>query len=109
VAYSAKVTWLGGRQFVGTDSTKHSMVMSSQDEENGTGMRPVDVLLAALGGCTAMGVTDILLKKRLDVRDLSVNVSGDMADAQPKYFGRIHVEYVITGTGIDRTDRAGCG
>ena len=57
---SSKVTWFGGKQFVCTDSSKHSVVISSQDEDNATGMRPLDLLLVALAGCTAMGVVDIL-------------------------------------------------
>lgn len=96
----ARVTWFGGKQYVGTDSSKHSMVMSSQDEENGTGMRPVDVLLVALAGCTAMGVTDILQKKRLDLKGLAINISGEMSEEPPRHFNQIHIEYVITGHGI---------
>lgn len=76
------------------------MVMSSQDEENGTGMRPVDVLLVALAGCTAMGVTDILQKKRLDLKGLAINISGEMSEEPPRHFNQIRIEYVITGHGI---------
>jgi len=96
----ATVTWFGGKQFVGTDSSKHSMVMSSQDEENGTGMRPLDVLLVALAGCTGMGVSDILIRKRLDLQDLVLNITGEQDDDPPRAFNSIHVEYVLTGIDI---------
>ena len=46
------VKWIEKKQFVGTDSTRHSVVMSAQDAENGTGMKPSDMLLIALGGCS---------------------------------------------------------
>ena len=50
---AVSIQWTGKRQFVGTDSGKHSAVMFSQDEENGIGMKPSDLLLVGLGGCTA--------------------------------------------------------
>jgi uncharacterized OsmC-like protein len=46
----ARVKWIEKRQFVGIDSSKHSVVMSSQDGDSGAGMRPSDLLLVALGG-----------------------------------------------------------
>ena len=100
----AKITWFGGRQFVGSDSSKHSVVMSSQDEENGTGMRPVDVLLTALAGCTGMGVVSILQKKRLDLQGFWINISGEQDEDPPKAFNLIEIEYVVKGRGIKEQD-----
>jgi putative redox protein len=97
---NSKVTWFGGRQFVGTDSSKHSVVISSQDEANGTGMRPLDLLLVALAGCTAMGVVDILQRKRQDLLDFEVNISGQQDDDPPRCFNHIHIQYVAKGRGI---------
>ena len=97
---NSKVTWFGGRQFVGTDSSKHSVVISSQDEANGTGMRPLDLLLVALAGCTAMGVVDILQRKRQDLLDFEVNIPGEQDDDPPRCFHHIHIEYVAKGRGI---------
>jgi putative redox protein len=97
---NSKVTWFGGKQFVGTDSSKHSVVISSQDEDNGTGMRPLDLLLVALAGCTAMGVVHMLQQKRQDLLDFEVNVSGEQEDDPPRSFKRIHVEYIAKGRGI---------
>ena len=54
------VKWLEKLQFVGTDSTKHSVVMSAQDEENGVGMSPSQLVLVGLGGCTGYDVVGIL-------------------------------------------------
>ena len=97
---NSKVTWFGGKQFVGTDSSKHSVVISSQDEDNGTGMRPLDMLLVALAGCTGMGVVDILQRKRQDLIDFEINISGEQEDDPPRYFNQIHIEYVAKGRGI---------
>jgi uncharacterized OsmC-like protein len=56
-----KVKWIGKGQFVATDGTKHSLVMSTQDEENGIGLKLSDLLLVSLGGCTAIDVVSILV------------------------------------------------
>lgn len=80
---SSKIAWFGGKQFVGIDSSKHSVVISSQDEANGTGMRPLDMLLVALGGCTAMGVVDILQRKRQELLGFEINLSGEQEDDPP--------------------------
>ena len=96
----AKVTWFGGKQFVGVDSSKHSVVMSTQDEANGTGMKPSEMLLVALAGCTAVDVVQILEKKRQDLRGLEINVKGEQEQNPPWTFRHIHLEYVVSGRGI---------
>ena len=96
----AKVTWFGGKQFVGVDSSKHAVVMSTQDEANGTGMKPSDLMLVALAGCSAVDVIGILEKKRQDVRGLEINIQGEQDQDPPWTFRRIEIEYVITGRGI---------
>ncbi len=97
---NARVTWIGARQFVGVDSSKHSVIISSQDEENGTGMNPLELMLVALGSCTAMGVVDILQRKRAHVQDFEVRVSGELEQGPPRGIHSINLEYVIKGTDI---------
>ena len=96
----AKVTWFGGKQFVGVDSSKHAVVMSTQDEANATGMKPSDLLLVALAGCTAVDVVNILEKKRQDLQGLEINIKGEQDADPPWTFRRIEVEYVVKGRGI---------
>jgi putative redox protein len=96
----ATVTWFGNKQFVGVDSSKHAVVMSTQDETNGTGMKPSDLLLVALAGCTAVDVIGILEKKRQDVRGFEIHIQGEQDKDPPWTFRRIELEYVVTGRGI---------
>ncbi len=96
----AKVTWTGDMQFVGVDSTKHSVVMSTQDDANGTGMSPLQLLLVALAGCSAIDVVGILQKKRQDLHGLEINVKGERVENPPRFFRRIEVEYVVSGRGL---------
>lgn len=96
----AKITWFGGKQFVGVDSSKHAVVLSAQDEANSTGMKPSDLLLVALAGCSAVDVIGILQKKRLDVRGFEINIKGEQDETPPWTFRRIEIEYVVSGRGL---------
>ncbi|HEX9094228.1 MAG TPA: OsmC family protein [Coriobacteriia bacterium] len=100
---TVRVRWAGRRQFVGFDEAGHGLVMDakSQFKGEGTGPRPVELVLYALGGCTAMDVVSVLEKKRLDVRGVEVVVTGTQReDDYPHYYESIGVEYVVTGRGI---------
>lgn len=101
-----RVRWLDKLQFVGTDSARHSVVMSSQDEENGTGLSPTELLLLALGGCTAIDIVNIMGKKRQAVTDLEIIVHGERGESVPRRFDSIHVEYVVQGRGLVEKDLA---
>ncbi len=95
-----QVKWLERRQFVGVDSSRHSVVISSQDSENGIGMKPSELLLLALGSCTAYDVVGILEKKRQRLTGLDVLVTGEQDADPPWAFRKIHVEYVLRGREI---------
>jgi len=97
VAKTARVKWIEKLQFVGTDSSKHSVVMSSQDEENGIGMSPSQLLLVALGGCTAYDVVNILGKKRQQLTSLEVTVTGEQEPNPPWPYRKIHLHYEVRG------------
>ena len=62
------VKWLEEKQFVVIDSTRHSVVLSSPAD--GVGMKPSDLLLVALAGCSANDVVEILRKKRQKLESL---------------------------------------
>jgi putative redox protein len=98
----ANVTWFGGKKFVGTDSTNHSVVLSTPDE--GIGMKPSEMMLVALAACTSVDVVEILQKKRLELRGLEVGVTAEQ-DAEPPWtFRKIHLTYNISGQGIKPKD-----
>jgi putative redox protein len=67
----------------------------------GTGPRPIELLLYALGGCTGMDVVSVLEKKRLDVRGVELTVTGTQReDVYPHYYGSINVHYTVTGVDV---------
>ena len=100
MAKTARVMWLGKQQYVGVDSSKHSVVLSAQDEENGTGMNPSDLLLVSLGGCAAYDVVSILQKKRQRLTGLEITITGEQDEEPPWTFRRIHVQYSVCGRGL---------
>jgi putative redox protein len=93
-----RVTWVQNEQFVGTDSTNHSIVLSSAKE--GTGSKPSDLLLVALGACTGVDVLGILAKKRQNFTGLQIKVSGQQDADPPWTFRKIHMEFIVRGKGI---------
>jgi putative redox protein len=96
----ATVKWVGKGEFIGTDSTKHSVVMSTQDEDNATGMKPSEVLLVALGGCTGVDVVSILKKRRQDVTGLEIELTGEQDADPPWTFRRINAHYTLRGSDL---------
>jgi putative redox protein len=96
---TAKITWVEDMQFVGQGETGHAIVMDSSEEVGGhnTGARPMEVLLMGVLGCTAMDVMSILKKKRQPIKGLKIFATGDRAAEHPKYYTKIHLEYVAYG------------
>ena len=99
---SATIRWIKGKQFIGIDSTNHSVVLSSPDE--GIGMKPSELLLVALGSCTAVDVVEILRKRRKPVTSLEIQVSAEQDNDPPWTFRKIHVKYLISGVDITPDD-----
>jgi len=95
----ARIRWIGKRHFVGTDQSGHGVVMDAKPEHGGEGLgiRPVELVLQGLAGCTAMDVVSLLEKKRQDVRGVEVNVTGVQREEYPKIYTDITVEYVVSG------------
>ncbi|MBI3592728.1 MAG: OsmC family protein [Nitrospirae bacterium] len=96
---NAKVKWVKGLQFVGESGTNHAIVMDADTEVGGnnTGMRPMELLLIGLGGCSGMDVASILQKKKQQVTDIDINVKGEKTDTYPKKFTEIGIEFIVSG------------
>lgn len=98
----AKVTYVQGLQFVGEATSGHAIVMDGDPEVGGhdTGLRPTELLLVALGGCSGMDVISILTKKRQEVTGLEITLKGDRPDQHPKKFTAINLEFVVKGKNL---------
>lgn len=95
--------WGGKRQFVAWDESGHNLVMDAKVEAAGeaSGMRPLQVFLCGLAGCTGMDVISILEKKRQDVRGIELRVEADQrTDEYPKIYTEIRLHFMVTGYGV---------
>lgn len=85
---------------VGTDGMAIDLDAGPEHGGQGQGLRPMELLLMGLGGCTGMDVLSILRKKRQRVTGYRVEVSGEQAAGYPHVFTHIHVHHIVTGDGI---------
>ena len=95
---TATVKWIEGKQFIGIDSTHHSVVLSTPDE--GIGIKPSELLLIAVASCSAVDVVEILTKKRMQLTYLEISSSGEQDQDPPWTFRKIHLHYKIGGKNL---------
>jgi putative redox protein len=95
---TATVKWIEGKQFIGIDSTHHSVVLSTPDE--GIGIKPSELLLIALAACSSVDVVEILTKKRMTLTHLEVSSTGEQDQDPPWTFRKIHLYYKIGGKNL---------
>ena len=95
---NATVKWVEGNQFVGIDSSKHSVVLSTTDE--GIGMKPSELLLVAVASCSAVDVVNILAKKRMTLTHFEISVSGEQDQDPPWTYRKIHLHYTLAGENL---------
>ena len=95
----ATVRWVDGLMMVGESGSGHSVVMDGPEENGGRemGVRPMEMLLLGMGGCSAADVMLILKKSRQAVTDCVTELVAERADAVPSVFSRIHIRFVVTG------------
>ena len=96
------VKWVDGARMVGESASGHSVVMDGPPEHGGRnlGVRPMEMLLLGMGGCTEFDVIHILRKGRHHVDYCEVELVAERAETEPKVFIRIHVHFRIAGAGL---------
>ena len=89
--------------FVGESSSGHSVVMDGAPEVGGRnmGVRPMEMVLLGLGGCTAFDMVLILKRQRQAISDCHVEVEAERTTEVPRVFTKIHVHYVVKGKDLD--------
>jgi putative redox protein len=92
------VKWIEGKQFIGVDSTQHSVVLSTPDE--GIGVKPSDLLLIAVAACCAVDVVEILVKKRMPITHMEISTSGEQDPNPPWTFRKIHMHFQVAGKNL---------
>ena len=93
---TATVKWVGKQQFLGVTPSGHAVALDADREQN-TAPGPMEMLLVALGACTATDVVIILGKKRQPLESLEVEVSGERATEPPKVWTKLEIVYKLRG------------
>lgn len=98
----ARARWVEGMAFMGEAGSGHAVMMDGAPEYGGRniGIRPMEMLLIGLAGCTGFDVVSILKKSREHVTGCEVEVEAERATEDPKVFTKIHLSYRVTGRGL---------
>ena len=98
----ARVKWLDHMSFVGESGSGHSVVLDGSPEHGGRnlGIRPMEMVLIGLGGCTAFDVVLMLQKSRQNVIDVEVSLDAQRADDIPHVFTDIKAHFKVWGKGL---------
>ena len=104
------VEWIDGMLMVGKSDSGHAIVMDGPPAIGGEnlGVRPMEMLLLGMTGCTVIDVISTLKKMREDVVDCQTQVSADRSEEYPKVFTNIHVHFVLRGKQLNplKVDKA---
>ncbi|MCW9023925.1 MAG: OsmC family protein [Gammaproteobacteria bacterium] len=98
----ARVKWVQDATFVGESGSGHAVVMDGPPEHGGrdVGIRPMEMVLLGMGGCTAFDVMHILKKSRQPVSNCEVQLEAERVETEPRVFSKIHVHFVVSGDGL---------
>lgn len=102
----ARILWVENKKFLAESGSGHSVLMDGPPDSGGEnmGVRPMEMLLMGMGGCTAFDVVSILKKGRHQIEDCELQLNAERSETDPKVFTRIHIHYVIKG--VNLTDSA---
>lgn len=106
----ARIQWAGEALFLGESGSGHALVMDGPPEAGGRnlGVRPMEMILLGLGGCSNYDVVSILRKSRQPVESCEAFVEAERADEDPKVFTKIHLHFVVKGGAQGGAGQACC-
>lgn len=101
----ARIKWVEEATFLGEAGSGHAVVMDGPPDLGGRnlGVRPMEMVLLGLGGCTNFDVVHILKKQRQEISDCIAEIEAERAESEPKVFTRIHVHFVVKGKNLNET------
>lgn len=100
----ARVRWLDHMSFVGESGSGHSVVLDGSPEHGGRnlGVRPMEMVLIGLGGCTAFDVVLMLQKSRQNVVDVEITLDAKRSEDIPQVFTNIHAHFKVWGKTLSK-------
>ena len=97
------VNWVDGMLMVGKSHSGHSITMDGPIEIGGEnlGVRPMEMLLLGVAGCTMIDVVTTLKKMRQELSHCETKISAERAKEHPKVFTAIHIHFIVKGKDLD--------
>ncbi len=89
------------KRFLGETPDKMQVMIDGEDYAQ-SGMRPMELLLNAVGACAAYDIVEMLKKRRLEIRDYKIELEGERADGTPKYYTHIRAKHIFDVPGLDQ-------
>ena len=98
------VNWVDGLLMVGKSDSGHTITMDGPPESGGEnlGVRPMEMLLLGVAGCTMIDVVTTLKKMRQDLSHLETKINAERATDHPKVFTDIHIQFILKGQNLDK-------
>ena len=100
-----KINWLAtsGMAFMAETGTGHILNMDGAPEAGGRNLaaRPMELMLAGAGGCTAFDVVLILQRSRQNISACEVSLQAERAETDPKVFTKINLHFTVKGKDLD--------
>lgn len=95
----ATIKWVDEVKFLAESGSGHTVVVEGPESHGGhnTGVRPMELILMGLGGCTSFDVMSILKKSRQQVTDCVAHLEAERADEVPAVFTKIKIHFVVSG------------
>ena len=97
--YKATIQYAGDEFFIGTSPSGHAQAIDTKADRKAA-PTPVEMLLVAVGACTAVDVVSILEKKRQAISDYKVEVTGERRVQHPRAFTKIRIHHIVYGRNV---------
>ena len=99
-----KMKWINQVKFKGESDSGHHVIMDGPEPSGGEnqGMRPLEMMLLGMGGCTSFDVITILKKSRQQVSSCEAHIDAQRADSVPQVFTKIHIRFLVEGRNLDK-------
>lgn len=97
------IKWIDGMMMMGESASGHSVVMDGPEEFGGKnlGIRPMEMMILGMGGCTTIDVISTLEKMREKVTNCRAEITSDRAESHPKVYTNIHIHFIIEGKNLN--------
>ena len=106
----AHIRYSGNMNFLGKADSNHLVVMDAPKKAGGeeSAVKPIELILIGLGGCTGIDVVSILSKMKAPLENLEISIEAEQSDDFPKVFTKIHIDYTFYGQGLknEQVERA---